>query len=85
MSEDDRIGTRERTRATVAGQDGWGTYGNAGEHRRYKTPSRPGSRRRCTCGCGGRAAFLGRANGVALMTGCELRVTRWVRDGSAGA
>jgi hypothetical protein len=38
------------------------------------------SRRRCPC-CKKRATHVGGSGGVGLMSGCELRVRRWVRDG----
>lgn len=42
----------------------------------------PRMRRRCPCGCGQTATHSGLGtNGIALMSGCELRVRRWVRDG----
>lgn len=56
-------------------------YGSATEHRRYMESLDSGSRRRCHCGCKKRAVFRGVANGVALTTGCDLYVRRWVRDG----
>lgn len=67
--------------ALVGGADGWGSWGSVG-HVRYCEPieGRKG-RRRCRCGCGRASTHYGRANGVTLMRGCELRVRRWVRDG----
>ena len=41
----------------------------------------PRSRRRCHCGCKKRATHTGRNNGIALATGCEMYIRRWVRDG----
>jgi hypothetical protein len=38
-------------------------------------------RRRCTCGCKALATHVGGNNAIALMSGCELSVRRWVRDG----
>ena len=60
----------------------YGEWGSAEHHKRYidKIPSK--SRRRCTCGCKKRATHLGKANGVALMSGCEFSVRVWVRDGT---
>lgn len=40
----------------------------------------PRSRRRCWCGCKRRATHKGFADGVALTTGCEVYVRRWLRD-----
>ena len=41
----------------------------------------PTSRRRCGCGCGQRATHTGTGQGAAMVTGCELAIRRWVRDG----
>ncbi len=54
-------------------------YGNALEHERTMAPVESTSRRRCSC-CQRRATHRGLANGVALMSGCEWSVRRWVRD-----
>jgi len=40
------------------------------------------SRRRCDCGCKGRATHIGTGQGAAMMNGCEFYVRRWVRDGA---
>ncbi|MCP9625223.1 hypothetical protein NMK54_34320 [Nocardia otitidiscaviarum] len=66
----DRVGARGRVASAVTGQ-------------RTSTlmPSRYRSRRRCYCGCGGKATHTGRASGVPLVTGCELSMQRWVRTG----
>lgn len=50
-------------------------------HRRYMQSVAPRSRRRCNCGCRQRATHVGMANGCALVSGCELSIRRWVRDG----
>ena len=67
--------------AAVGGMDGWGQLASAETHVRYKDPIPSRSRQRCYCGCGRRATHLGKANGIALMHGCELSVTRWVKLG----
>ena len=55
-------------------------HGSAdGERDMWPMPSR--SRRRCHCGCGTRSTHVGGNNAIALMSGCELHVRRWVRDG----
>lgn len=72
---------RERVRAAAAGQGPWGVHGSASDHLRYAEPMPAKYRRRCRCGCGQRASFVGHANGLALMSGCELSVRRWVRSG----
>lgn len=55
-------------------------HGSAVDHARALTPVLPRSRRRCYCGCRGRATHYGTANGVALICGCEFYVRRWVAD-----
>ena len=42
----------------------------------------PNKRRKCYCGCGGRATHIGLGDGAGMMRGCELTVRRWVRDGA---
>jgi hypothetical protein len=39
------------------------------------------SRRLCCCGCGKRSTHLGTANGIGMLSGCELSVRRWVKQG----
>lgn len=72
----------ETARATIAGLiDTDGTrHGSARGHRAMVAAS-PQSRRRCPCGCGTRATHTGLGDGLALTSGCELSVRRWVRDG----
>lgn len=43
--------------------------------------AKPGSRKRCDCGCKSRATHIGRGQGAAMVIGCELMIRRWVRDG----
>lgn len=43
---------------------------------------RPNKRSKCYCGCNGRATHLGLGDGAGMMSGCELSVRRWVRDGA---
>ena len=85
------MSTREQTlaaedaRAALAGKIGedglrWGSVD--GHRAMIRTPST--SRYRCSC-CGKRATHVGLGDGVALMSGCEMRVRRWVRDGYPGS
>jgi len=37
---------------------------------------------RCRCGCDRRASHLGLADGLCMISGCELTVRRWVRYGA---
>ncbi len=78
-----KLSDAARSAAMRGGTVGWGEHGSALDHTRYAEPTRPRDRRRCSCGCKRRATHVGKANGVALMDGCELFVTRWVRDGVA--
>lgn len=59
-------------------------WGSALQHARSLVPivGRKG-RLRCTCGCKRPSTHHGMANRVALMSGCELSVRRWVRDPTA--
>ena len=59
----------------------FGKHGSAVDHRRYLQVAPPKSRRRCWCGCGKRASYVGMANGVALTMACELGIRRWVKSG----
>lgn len=54
------------------------TWASASEHARDFWPA-PDRRRRCRCGCDGRATHVGGANGIALTSGCEWSVRRWAR------
>lgn len=61
-----------------------GDWGHAELHKRsaHTVVGRRG-RRKCGCGCGKRCTHTGRANGVAMTSGCEFSVRVWVRDGTA--
>jgi len=74
-----------KSAAMRGGTDGWGTVGNSAAHVRYVEPVDPKSRRRCGCGCKRRATHTGMANGVALVTACELAARRWVKTGQTKA
>lgn len=61
-------------------------WGSASVHTRYLERIERGEfhhRRRCGCGCKTRRTHRGMANGVCLITGCELLIRRWVRDARA--
>jgi hypothetical protein len=68
-----------RLLAAAAGHDG--TVGDSRTMTRDWWPVPSTSRCRCYCGCGRRATHVGGCGGVALMSGCEFSVRRWVRDG----
>lgn len=74
--------TQPGHRARLASTGGWGEVGNASDPRHVEPLSpRLRNRARCFCGCGGKVTHAGKANGVALTSGCELSMRRWVRDG----
>lgn len=67
--------------AMTGGTSGWGSHGSATQHVRYAEAIKDRRRaRKCHCGCGKRSTHLGKANGVALMSGCEISAARWVKD-----
>jgi hypothetical protein len=66
--------------STTQARHEWGWVASAKDHVRYALPA-PDKRRKCYCGCNGRATHVGMANGLAMCGGCELWITRWVRDG----
>ena len=60
----------------------FGQWGSSEHHRRYSEKVAAKSRRRCGCGCKRRATHRGVANGVTLITGCELSIRPCIRDGA---
>lgn len=78
MSDLNKLSPSALKAAMTGGTTEWGQWGSSERHVRYMEPV--DSRRRCVCGCGRRETHAGMANGVALMTGCELRVARWVKQ-----
>ncbi len=71
-----------RSAAMRGGMEGWGAVGGV-DHIRYMEPrkKRPGRQPKCSCGCDREKTHLGLANGVCLISGCEWRVRRWVKEG----
>jgi hypothetical protein len=82
MPELNKMAPSELRAALKGGTEAWGQWSSAESHVRYSQSAPPKSRRRCLCGCKRGATHLGMANGVALMSGCELVVARWVRGSS---
>jgi hypothetical protein len=66
--------------AMRGGTAGWGQIGSADAHIRYIEAMPARKRKKCRCGCERRATHLGMANGVCLVSGCEMRIRRWVKD-----
>lgn len=83
MPDLNKMPPAELAAAMRGGTEGWGEVGSAQRNIRYavQKPARRGRRRKCHCGCDGPATHAGMANGLCLMSGCELTVHRWVRDG----
>lgn len=77
------LSPRALSAAMRGGSDGWGTAGSAERNIRYSEtkPPRPGRRRTCHCGCNRPTTHAGMANGVCLVSACELGIARWVRTG----
>lgn len=76
--------SKSMTRARLASPGGFGVHGSAEDGPRHAEPV-PRLRRRCAwMGCEQRACYVGCANGLGMMSGCELHVRRWVRDGYRG-
>lgn len=66
--------------AIKGGTTDWGSSASE-DGCRYVEPLEPKYRRRkCHCGCDGRATHRGMVNGVDLVCGCELSIARWQRD-----
>ncbi len=59
-----------------------GDYSSYARFDRSMSKVKPTSRKRCSCGCNGRATHVGLGQGAGMMSGCEFYVRRWVRDGS---
>jgi len=71
--------------AMKGGTDGWGLHGSSRDHVRYAEPYPKQywrNRRNCPCGCKHRSTHVGMANGVALTSGCELYISRWLKTGA---
>jgi hypothetical protein len=77
--------TDRRTHAILSSPGDWGVYGNAGEHERYMEPA-INRRRRCSPCSRPRpaATHVGMCNGLALMSGCEWHVRKWVQGQEQG-
>lgn len=68
--------------AMKGGTSAWGVIGSSADHVRYaEALPKINARRKCNCGCGGKATHLGMANGIGLMRGCQLSMARWVKTG----
>ena len=76
-----KLSPAARSAAMRGGTEKWGQHANARTDVRYMEPVRPTSRKRCQCGCKKRATHYGKANGMVLAKGCEMKIRRWMRDG----
>lgn len=81
MTDLSKLSAAALSAAMRGGTAGWGEWGSSRDHVLYAQPIDPKSRRRCSCGCKRRATHLGMANGICLISGCELSIARWVRNG----
>jgi hypothetical protein len=79
MVDINKLDKNARAAAMKGGTEAWGQWGSAADHVRYAQPIK--SRRKCHCGCGQRKTHAGMANGMALTSGCELAIRRWVKKG----
>jgi len=82
MSDLNEMSNAARSAAMRGGMAGWGRVGGLAEHIRYmeQRPKRPGRKPKCSCGCDTPKTHVGKANGVALTSGCELSIRRWVKS-----
>lgn len=71
--------------AMRGGTEGWGQMGSSTMNVRYIDLAPARARRRCHCGCGGRATHRGMANGLCLASGCQMAILRWVKTGETSA
>lgn len=66
------------------GTSSYGTWGSATEHTLYVEALPPEYVNRhwrmCRCGCRKRARYAAKGNGVALASGCEFSMRRWVGE-----
>ena len=67
--------------AMQGGVAGWGEFGLSSEHIRFAVAVKNSSCGRCSCGCESRATHHGAANGIVLVTGCQLSIQRWIKTG----
>jgi hypothetical protein len=76
-------GSRGETRARLGSPGGWGQVADSTTMPRYAElmPGRYRNRRRCDCGCEGKASHTGMVNGLGMTSGCELSIRRWARSG----
>jgi hypothetical protein len=71
-----RIDVKE-LQARLLSSGGWGEVSSENGNRYMRQSSQ---RRKCSCGCGKNVTHSGCSNGLALVSGCELYVRRWMRD-----
>ena len=85
MTELNSLSPAALSAAVRGGTYGWGQIGGMQEHIRYMEgwPKRPGRKPKCHCGCSSAKTHTGFANGVALTSGCEFYVRKWVKAGNS--
>lgn len=83
MVDLNELSPRALAAAMRSGTHQWGTSGGISGHALYfeLRPKKRGRQPKCHCGCNGPKTHTGKANGVALTSGCELYIRRWVKKG----
>lgn len=85
MVDLNKLNKQALSAAMRGGTEGWGQMGSSTTNVRYSAIAPSRSRRRCHCGCEARATHRGMANGLCLVSGCQLAIMRWVKTGSTKA
>ncbi len=80
MNSLDKLSPAALKAAMTTGTVGWAQWGSAQHHAMYVEPLSYPTRRMCRCGCHKRMTHKACANGMALATGCEMEVRRFVRQ-----
>lgn len=80
MTDLNKLGPEALKAAMKGGTSEWGSWGSAEHHLMYVQANPATSRRKCHCGCGGRAKYGAFANGIILDSGCELSMRRWAKE-----
>lgn len=70
--------TIEHAQAVLADQTEWGTQASDTQIKYMK--ANKGRHKKCHCGCKGFQTHTGFANGLALTSGCEWKVRKWVNS-----
>lgn len=85
MADLNQLSQKALQAAMQGGTAMWGQVGSSSEHVRYAEPMAKKSRKKCFCGCGQKKTHMGMANGVCLVSACEMTIYRWVKTGQTRA